>query len=485
MKRLLVLGLILLTAVSVDAQRARARRIRAHPPTAQNSAESTACNDAATGGTARYLDSAAGGSNNGTSWANAWTSLSAAESGATRGQTVCIADGSSAGATLNTNTSGATTITFKKATVFDHGSSTGWSDTMGDGTFSITSGLTISNSNWIIDGAVGGGPGSWDSGFGIKITETGADTDGISLPASSTTSNITVRHVWLRGMANSGTGGGGGGNDAIGTGTNGSNAVGNVTLSYVWFDNWGRCPLFVGGGTTAGTTFTVEKSLVGRFWAEDGNSTHGEILSSGGMNGDFVFRWNLVRDVKSTGGVMWDNGTINGGSHSARMDVYGNVFYFAPTFSTWSINNGVLGGWTGGGNEDCYNYHVNNNTFIDITGGGGANPGTIFGINNMQRFGSNDAYNNLFYGSDSPAYGNPFATHDYNHYIASGGAHSEANGTSAASGNPFVDYVNLDFRLTGNTTAGTNLGSPYDVDMCGHTRTTWTRGAIEYTGGAC
>jgi hypothetical protein len=37
-----------------------------------------------------------------------------------------------------------------------------------------------------------------------------------------------------------------------------------------------------------------------------------------------------------------------------------------------------------------------------------------------------------------------------------------------------------DFRLSANSDAGTNLGAPYNTDMLGNPRTTWSRGALEY-----
>ena len=73
---------------------------------------------------------------------------------------------------------------------------------------------------------------------------------------------------------------------------------------------------------------------------------------------------------------------------------------------------------------------------------------------------------------------------DYNHFINSGGTFSEANGTSAASGDPFVEFVNLDFHLIGATAAGdSTIGSPYDTDPDDVTRgadAVWDRGAFEY-----
>lgn len=94
---------------------------------------------------------------------------------------------------------------------------------------------------------------------------------------------------------------------------------------------------------------------------------------------------------------------------------------------------------------------------------------------------SGTAKNNLFYNGTS--YGDYASlTLDSNHYVDAG-ASQGTNGTTAT-GDPFVDWVNADFGLNSNTTSGVNLGDPFNVDMFGNTRTTWTRGAIEFQSGA-
>ena len=136
--------------------------------------------------------------------------------------------------------------------------------------------------------------------------------------------------------------------------------------------------------------------------------------------------------------------------------------FTAPSGATWSSQNGVLGGWTGGNGEEVHGMIVYNNTFINV-------PRSNMPIwTSLPRTYSGNVFeNNLFYNCDSPDF-SIVATHDYNHFINSGGTHSEANGTSAASGDPFVDYVNLNFALKAATTAGTSLSSPFNLDPIGH-----------------
>src|SRR4029079_12103485 len=122
-----------------------------------------------------------------------------------------------------------------------------------------------------------------------------------------------------------------------------------------------------------------------------------------------------------TGGIMWDNS----GNHNSQARIYGNVFYRAANDSTWTEANGVIGGWTGNNGEDCYNLRVYNNTFYNVK--------QLEFTDFITRSGNNDASNNICYNSDAPSYAD-IQTHNYNHYIASGGTQSEPNGTSAASG---------------------------------------------------
>lgn len=408
----------------------------------------------------KYLRAGASGSANGNDWTNAYTTLAALESGLARGDTGYVADGAYAGATFNTAASGTTLITIKKATVADHGTSTGWDDTYGDGQATFSSQFSFGSNYWEIDGVTGGGPGAWDTGHGFYVTETGASNAVIKLNGFD---NITIRHTRCRGMANSGTNGGSSANDGVDTG-----GAENFTFSYGWLNNVGRCPVF----SNSTGTMTFEYSYFDEF--NFGSAVHGETAAVYGINSGSVvvtFRHNLITGVHSTGGIMWDNSA----SHSAQCRIYGNVFY-RPSAATWSDNNGVIGGWTGGGGEDCYTMRVYQNSFVNIN--------VLIFTNFITRFGDNIASDNLFYNCTSPDFSNIGTTHDYNHFINSGGTHSESNGTSAASGDPFVDFVGLDFRLkAASGSAAEALSSPYNVDMLGRTRGAYgvrDRGALEY-----
>jgi hypothetical protein len=404
----------------------------------------------------RYVRQGAAGANNGTDWTNAYTTLSGAT--LSRGDVIYVADGSYAGRTFGTANSGTTTITIKKATVADHGTSTGWVDTYGDGQAVFTSTLDFTTGYWIFDGQTGGGPGNWAGPFGFG-TSTSSDMIYIGDGCSTT----QLSHIEFIG-----TGSYNGAQRCMVLETNCS----SVTLSYYYMHDIGWIT-FIGNGQN----FICEYGYVKNAYV---GASHAELFSiwnalgGGTAVGNFTIRYNLFTAAWSTGGVMWDNSS----NHAAELRFYGNVYYQDPAASAQWDNggNGLIGGWSGGGGEDCYNMHVHNNTFIGI------DAGDVFsGV--QLRFGSNVASNNLFYNVTGTISYSKFASHDYSRYINSGGTHSETNGTSAASGDPFVDYANFDFRLTSNTTSGETLASPYNQDMYGNTRATWTRGAVEFAAG--
>jgi hypothetical protein len=83
-----------------------------------------------------------GGTGSGESWSDALDDL---PSDLVRGDTYYVADGSYGSCSLDDEVSGSDYIHVKKATVSDHGTSTGWSDSYADGqaVFSTTGGTTV------------------------------------------------------------------------------------------------------------------------------------------------------------------------------------------------------------------------------------------------------------------------------------------------------------------------------------------------------
>ena len=142
------------------------------------------------GSSARYVLAGATGAGTGLTWADAYADLPAS---LTRGTTYCVGDGSYAAHTFADAVSGNTAIVIRKATVADHGGDTGWSDAFGDGTASFPS-LAFNASFYTLDGATGGGPGSWTTKHGFTFTSAaGTNISYVSLFDGMT--NFIGRHI--------------------------------------------------------------------------------------------------------------------------------------------------------------------------------------------------------------------------------------------------------------------------------------------------
>jgi hypothetical protein len=111
-----------------------------------------------------YVRAGATGAGTGADWTNAYSTLPAS---LTRGATYYVAAGTYGGYTFNGAASGTTPITVRKATIADHGSSTGWLDSYGQGAATLSSldfstkyvnvyDLTIANGTNV--GSVSAGP---------------------------------------------------------------------------------------------------------------------------------------------------------------------------------------------------------------------------------------------------------------------------------------------------------------------------------------
>lgn len=399
-----------------------------------------------------YVRAGASGSADGSDWANAYTSL---PSSLTRGDTYYIAAGSYSGYTYDDAASGTTLITIKKATVADHGTETGWDDSYGAAQAVFSGSLTFSTAYWLFDGQTGGGPASWKTGHGFKIAVTGPSSGaGAYIDAS----DVTMRHFEVEG--NGGDDAGGGPNDSLWIGGD------RFRCSYAYLWNSGRCHFFCNRGNTG---VIIEYTWTG--YHETHPDQHSEIASihddslsnPSGDADDWTFRWCVFTHAEGTGGIMvvGDN-----------LQVYGCVF--APLDgNSLGGGNGMIGTWSA---NVLTGAKIYNNTFINVDSRG---------IGLLDGNDSGEFKNNIFYNGDVGNDGNGITrlTHTHNYYISLGdGPVTEATQTTDT-GDPFTDWASGDFSLTENTTAGTDLGSPYNVDMYGNTRSTWTRGAIEFGSG--
>src|SRR5688572_7568629 len=144
-----------------------------------------------------YVRAGATGLGNGSDWNNAFGSLPAT---LVRGATYYIADGNYSRYTFDDPVSGTQVITIKKATVADHGTSTGWQNTFGDGTAVFTPGIQFQSSYYVFDGQTRGA--DWRSGYGFKIDGSGGSESRIimvGLPFSTSYRDINIRYTEIAG----------------------------------------------------------------------------------------------------------------------------------------------------------------------------------------------------------------------------------------------------------------------------------------------
>lgn len=398
------------------------------------------------------------GSADGSDWDNAL----GASFTPVRGNTYYIADGDyGSGKTWSTAVSGTTAITIKKATVAEHGPSTGWSDTMGDG-YSEWDGWVVTTSYWNFDGVTGGGPGSWATGHGFKLYNT---ADGANLVLiSGETSNITISRV----MAQS---------DRIGR-TRGF-VTGVDLVTDITFD---RCAIYevfpqcVYTGPT--TRLTVERCYL--YHNRSTVEYHGEGHAFYGAQNDQVWRWNLFQQIEGTAVFAG----INVGTQT-NLQIYGNIF-------EGDTANPLIYYFGGSNETSIYGLYVLNNTFASNTSG------TYVIYDGSDWF----AYNNIWYANDGSSFAHP-GTHDYtfasDNIRSSNGDEDkdpqcisgEANGQNST-GSPFVSYTPgapTASNFAAETNAGFDTGgivAGNDLDMFGNTRGSddaWDRGAVEYDSG--
>jgi hypothetical protein len=386
-----------------------------------------------------YINAAATGAANGNSWTDAWPAMPTTF---VRGDTYYVADGNYGSVSFRTANSGTTVITIKKATIADHGTSTGWQDSFGDGTATFNGGIDFQTSNWVFDGV---SRSSWTNGYGFKITH-----DGLGVEYTTSVDNITVRYVEVQGHGPDG---------AQGWPKNCSfyspYPSSRLTWSYCYAHD---------SGSMFWELVNVTDGLIEYCWSARNESTaeqHSEGVYA--LNSTrFIFRNNVWVDVEGTGVIMM-SGT--------GCEAYGNLIYW--TTGVGDIGNGSIAGWS---SYSLSNSKFYNNTIIVAPSGGYS-----YGINFTGGGSGNVAYNNLFYCSVNRAVvgWTGVGTHDRNWYY-NVGSQSEAN-IFNGTGNPFVNMANYDFRPANNLGTGMNVGSPYDIDLAGKSRVAWTPGVYDYS----
>jgi len=399
------------------------------------------------------------GANNGSDWTNAYTSL---PSTLARGATYYIADGSYGNYTFDDAESGATYIYLKKATGTDHGSDSGWQSNYGDGQAAFSR-WTFNQGYYDINGQTGGGPGSWDSGFGFTVSS----SKGERVSLNANVDHITVTHTEITNSDNSA-------NDVdFGHLINAQTNVSYITFSYCKIHHVFGCVL---KSRARNDYWTVEYSKLGDNTGTSAN--HSEIWSTMGSD-NFTIRYNWLFKWRSTGGLIAMNGpkgTYDDNAISESWKIYGNVFEQGGTTASW-----VIAAFSNTSYDQFARYWtVVNNTFINMN----STASSVY-LCSLDTYGTSDNVfvNNITYGNSDMMIVEGTASEDYNFYQGSGSYFAGAHDV-ALSGSPFVDYSGGDYQLTDPLT-GIALSGEYNEDIYGLVRGddgVWDTGAFEFTG---
>jgi len=416
-----------------------------------------------------YIRGGATGTNSGSDWNNAYTSLPAT---LIRGSVYYIAGGSYPAYTFDDAESGTTLITVKKATASDHGTDTGWDSSYGTTQAVFNSIIRFNTGYYVFDGQTRN-ESDWFNGdaYGIRISHNNNDQNIVIVA-----SNISIKYVYI-------------------------NAI---------------------YGDAASSTCDFASTTCRRYAID--TDTYGEGTNTGLLfHRMYVYGSNNIWFIRETNGTIIeysasDGAHGNGPNHAGIVNLYFNAnnsitryckFRNAFTLGSgggtalWCItrcgSTGLCGSSNGGhqiyGNEvahycttdgiigyigsDSINNKVYNNTFIDGTG----KSANCWGAGISLPSSGNVAHNNLWVGWQSGRLSMD-TSHDYNAFSGSSNF-SEAHGQANIPTSIFSNYSGNNFRLASASSAGTSLSSTYNYDLLGSLRGsdgTWDRGAYEFGG---
>jgi uncharacterized repeat protein (TIGR02543 family) len=308
-----------------------------------------------------------------------------------------------------------------------------------------------------IDGRTGTMDRSTTSGIQAQIGDFATYSGAVSFgPGSSGVSNVKISNVDLAGA--------GGLNHTVvnnfavfnvGNGQSAVTIASNVTIT--------NCKIH--GGPNLVRMFAADHITYDHctFWDNtDANPSifHPNLVESANVS-NITYSNNDISDWQVEGIMAYgDVGQIN---------IFGNVWHMAaPT------GNRVLWLSQTGTSQTCHGpVLIYDNSFVNA-------PVTINEAGTMPFCTGSQARNNVYYNS---GYGGSSPS-DIDYEYSNGGVSGAHSATFSS--NPFAitplstPTTATDYRLTSNSPAGIALPAPYNVDMTGSPRTTWTRGAFEF-----
>lgn len=387
------------------------------------------------------------GTQTGVDWDNALTNTPASF---TRGNRYLYADGTYSRINFATAVSGTDLVTFLKATESDHGPSTGWSSTYGDGVATIThtasDTLLISSSYLLIDGA----SGTSNNARGLKFTTTGnGDGEVIGISPGGTRANLTFKNIEVAGSGVVTT-----------NSTNffyGYSGTVTATSSNILFTNVYFHDNYIWIATSFATDTVIQNSFferAGSDWPDGATNYWNTPVNYHGVGfthrtNNFTLKNSIIRDMI-------------GGHNTTYVEpqyLWTNCFIFGNLFYASSTNEATAQACISlAGSDVITNMLVYNNTFHGL-----AKPGVRINIAGSENV---VVANNIWQACRNAV--------DLNQVTS-----AFSNTTNGVS---FVNTNTYDFHLT-SSLAGTNVGSAYSPDMDGIARGTdgvWDQGTYEY-----
>ena len=357
---------------------------------------------------------------------------------------------------------------FKATHAGNHGSETGWSEALGNGTATFTSSDAngvwgISTGYWIFDG-MGSTTQADTTGQGIKVVSTAAPAANVYVIISngSPAPGCTFKHIEVQGSGyNLGNYGG--------TGLYSNGNCDSLTIQYCYIHDCNGTMVYL---VDAPVGVTIEHTYFRNCGSGNG-AAHSQMVTHNGAVADhnFIFRYNTMANMLAMGGTSYIGvGTNNAGPSSGGYDIYGNIFN-----GTSNASEGPSRTISSDSGDGVSNVNIYNNTFVNLHSS--INSGIyIDGIDSVI------VKNNLWYDCTTAPLFTGVTIHDKNAAETDLG---ELNDQLLES-DPFTDLAGWDFTLSAETEAGEDQPSPFNKDRLGVTRgdgDIWDRGAYDNNSG--
>lgn len=207
----------------------------------------------------------------------------------------------------------------------------------------------------------------------------------------------------------------------------------------------------------------------------------------------------IFEDATGTGHIM----CLGNGSLCSDWEIYGNLFYNTAGYATSCAGRGIAyacnvskitGDNAGSPTSNVTGLKFYHNTIAYLEGVYGVNyltaqPGVVITGTGSE---TNVVFNNLWYQntegvSSTVLPRSPYGSHDYNLFLntilnTTGDSLQAHESQDLTASNPFVSRT--DYHLSSAGIPGATLGSPYNIDPDGVTRTYYHIGAYEYAAGS-